>query len=615
MPLRNVPIKRKLILAILITASTVLLLTAVAFISLEIANFRREILRDVSTLGEVLAANSTASLAFQNEADAEEVLAALRAEPQILAAALYTEDGELFAAYPKNSPDPEPLSHSPGHVFTSDHLLVTQPVVQDNRILGYLHLTGDLAAVNQRIAVALAIAALILGLSLLIAFILSNLLQATISRPILALAGTARTISRTNDFSIRAAKEGNDEVGVLTEDFNRMLEHIDEQNNILRESEERFRMMVESVKDYAIVALDRDGKVASWNAGAERFKGYQSSDILGKSFAIFYPPEDVSAGKPAEELRIAAQEGRYEITAERLRKDGQKFWAQVTLAPVRNPEGELIGFTQVTRDITERKQAEEQILQLNAELEQRVRARTSQLEEANKQLESFSYSVSHDLRAPLRHIQGYAEMLAEEIEGKLSPEADRFLRTIKNSSVEMGQLIDDLLAFSRMGRTELNLKPISPNELIDETIAALELSTKDRNIEWTIHPLPKIVGDAPTLKQVFANLIGNAVKYSRQRDPAQIEIGQSGEKDGRPILFVRDNGAGFDMRYAKNLFGVFQRLHRSDEFEGTGIGLATVRRIIARHGGEIWAEAAVNQGATFYFTLDPAPEPKENSSS
>ena len=255
----------------------------------------------------------------------------------------------------------------------------------------------------------------------------------------------------------------------------------------------------------------------------------------------------------------------------------------------------------------ERKRAEEEIRTLNRELERRVAERTAQLLRANKELEAFSYSVSHDLRAPLRHIEGYVAMLQRVTQGTLPAKAEHYLDTITAASVQMGNLIDNLLAFSRMSVEQMTEAHVDLASLVEEVVQGLQLATSDREITWRVGPLPVVIGDRSMLRQVLANLVDNAVKYSRKRERAEIEIGVAGQEDGRCILFVRDNGAGFDMRYYDKLFGVFHRLHAADDFEGTGIGLATVRRIIDRHGGRTWAKGAVDEGATFYFTLHVAP--------
>lgn len=238
----------------------------------------------------------------------------------------------------------------------------------------------------------------------------------------------------------------------------------------------------------------------------------------------------------------------------------------------------------------------------NAELEQRVRERTAQVEQANKELESFSYSVSHDLRAPLRHITGFVDLLRKELSDSTTAKTGRFLTVIADAARQMGALIDDLLVFSRMGRVEMQKTVVNTNEVVEKSIASLEPETKGRNILWKKTPLPQLQVDPAMLRQVFVNLIANAIKYSRTRDPAHIQIDYE-KKENEVVIFIRDNGVGFDMRYAGKLFGVFQRLHQADEFEGTGIGLANVRRIIQRHGGRTWAEGIVDGGATFYFSL------------
>lgn len=379
-----------------------------------------------------------------------------------------------------------------------------------------------------------------------------------------------------------------------------------EAEEILRNSEERFRMMVTAVQDYAIYMLSADGKVMSWNAGAQRLKGYRAEEIIGKHFSTFYNQDVIEQGKAARGLQIAAVEGRFEDEGWRVHKDGPQFWANVIITALRDETGQLRGFSKVTRDLTERKKAEEKILQLNAELEQRVVVRTAELLAANKELESFSYSISHDLRAPLRHVQGYAAMLATSTAGALPGKAQRYLQTIIDASADMAQLIDDLLAFSRLGRSEMRGVQVNVEEVAREIIREFEMTVGDRQIAWNVEFLPQVIGDLPMLKQVLVNLIGNAIKYTSKQESAAIHIGYRGCEDDQPIFFVRDNGAGFDMRYVHKLFGVFQRLHRVDEFEGTGIGLAIVRRIVARHGGRVWAEGALDSGATFYFTLPPA---------
>jgi PAS domain S-box-containing protein len=372
----------------------------------------------------------------------------------------------------------------------------------------------------------------------------------------------------------------------------------------LMRSDQRLSEMIEHVRDYAIYMLDAKGRVASWNSGAERLLGYTAAEIMGKGFGTFFTSEDVQHGIPDQTLRRAAEEGRSLEEGWRVRKDGTRIWIQGTLTALRDEQGQLRGFTKVARDMTAEQEAREEIRRLNEELEQRVRERTAQLEAANQELEAFSYSVSHDLRAPLRHIAGYVEIMQRE-STKLDEGGKHHLETIAGSARQMGRLIDALLAFSRMGRAEMHQQRVNLTRLIDEARNELAEEMQGREIEWKIGPLPATRGDPFMLRQVLINLLSNAIKYTRPRPRAVIEIGGEDQKL-ETIFHVRDNGVGFDMKYATKLFGVFERLHPATEFEGSGIGLANVRRIIHRHGGRTWAEGVFNVGATFYFSLPKA---------
>ncbi len=367
--------------------------------------------------------------------------------------------------------------------------------------------------------------------------------------------------------------------------------------------------MVEGVSDYAIYMLDDAGRVATWNTGAERIEGYPAGEIVGKPFATFFPAQDVQDGLPGWLLKRAAAEGRIVNEGWRVRKDGSRFWSQGVIRALRDEKGRLYGYSKIAHDVTRQKNAEAEIRRLNDELEQRVRERTAQLEVANRELEAFSYSVSHDLRAPLRHIMGYVRILEHDAASSLDEASRQHLRTIASSAKNLGDLIDALLGFSRMGRSELNWRPVNLAALFEQARQELRGEIEGRDVEWQIGPLPVVQGDAVLLQQVMVNLVSNALKYTRSRPRARIEIVAT-ESENEFTVSIRDNGVGFKMEHADKLFGVFQRLHPASEFEGIGIGLANVSRIIRRHGGRVWARGAVNRGATFCFSMPRKPKPQ-----
>jgi len=364
-------------------------------------------------------------------------------------------------------------------------------------------------------------------------------------------------------------------------------------------SEERYRSLVELSPDALFVQIG-DRIVFINTAGVKLLGAHKAKEIIGCSPLSFVHPDD----RRRIEQRICKlyEDHRplHFVEHRIIRLDGTALDVEMAGTPLVF-EGKQAAQV-ILHDITERKRSEEEIRRLNLELEQRVVERTAELEAANKELEAFSYSVSHDLRAPLRHIEGFVEILKATKYHILDDEARRHLQTIADSSRQMGKLIDDLLGFSRTTRVELRKVNVNLDDIIQSVLHEMEPDTKDRKIEWKIGKMPQVEGDPGLLRQVFYNLISNALKYTRTRAVAVIEIG-SLKSDTEVIIFVKDNGVGFDPRYAQKLFGVFQRLHRAAEFEGTGIGLANVRRIISRHGGRTWAESKLDDGASFYFSL------------
>jgi PAS domain S-box-containing protein len=370
----------------------------------------------------------------------------------------------------------------------------------------------------------------------------------------------------------------------------------------LKESEALFRAAFENAT-VGICMVGMDGRFLNSNRKLFEILGYTNAELGRLRFNDITHDEDKDLGAMLVKQAVAGEINNINFEKRYLHKNGRIVWAHVSSTIIRNLAGEAQFFFSHIQDISLRKQVEEKFYKLNRKLEQRVRQRTAELEKVNKELEAFAYSVSHDLRTPLRHIDGFIELLQKKLGNAQDKQARHYMDAISEAAAKMGLLIDDFLSFSRVNRQTMEFRPVVLNPLVRDVIGELEHDTTGRTIHWRIDDLPVVSGHAAMLRIVLANLIENAVKFTRPREKARIEIGSLPGRNSEAVIFVRDNGVGFDMAYGDKLFGVFQRLHRTDEFEGTGIGLANVRRIITRHGGRTWAEGVPDRGATFYFTL------------
>ena len=367
----------------------------------------------------------------------------------------------------------------------------------------------------------------------------------------------------------------------------------------IKESEEQVQTIIKNAPD-AVIAMDEDGRIVKWNAKSEVLFGWTEGEVIGRPLNdIIIPHRYRESHQKGVHHFLRTGEGAVlnkTIEIQALHKNDYEFDISLSISPTIVKEKYLfVGFV---RNITEQKAAREKIMSLNTDLAQNI----DKLEASNKELDAFSYSVSHDLRAPLRAIHGYTKMLSEGHTDKLDDEGKRLMETVLRNTVKMGRLIDDLLTFSKLGKKDLRITAVDMTKLATSILNDIRYSSPSIKANIVIHPLLPVDGDSSLLSQVFTNLISNAIKYSEGKDTPVIEIGSREEED-EAIYYVKDNGAGFDMKYYDKLFGVFQRLHREEEFEGTGVGLALVKRIITRHGGRVWGEAEVGMGATFYFSL------------
>lgn len=468
---------------------------------------------------------------------------------------------------------------------------------------------------NGRLQMLTSMGAAGLVITLLITLI-SIFIAWSITRPLERLTVAVETITE-GEINQVVEIQTRDEIGVLAGAFNRMTSQLHETLEALQNGEQKLKAVIYGSPIPQFV-IGTDHKVIYWNKALEEISNIKAELVIGtrKHWTAFYDEERPClvdlviegdhAGIPVwyegKYSRSKLVTGAYEAVDyfPKLGENGK--WLVFTAAPISDSTGAIIGAVETLEDITERKRVEEEIYQLNTQLEQRVAERTAELETAINEMEAFSYSISHDLRSPIRSMDGFSTILLEEHTEDLPEATQRYLNHVQDSARQMGRLIDDLLAYSRLSRKPIKKQSVDMEELVVEALNRLEAERKERRVEITIGSLSQCTGDAEMLSQVWEKYISNALKFTRERENARIEIGCQ-MINGGCVYFVKDNGVGFDMRYADKLFGVFQRLHNVKEFEGTGVSLAIAQRIIQRHGGRVWAEGEVDKGATFYFTL------------
>lgn len=362
-----------------------------------------------------------------------------------------------------------------------------------------------------------------------------------------------------------------------------------EQEQALRASEQRFRLLVSGVTDYAIYLLDLDGLVTSWNAGAQRFKGYQADEIIGRHFSTFYQPEDRAAGRPARALATARREGRYEDSGWRVRKDGTSFWAHVVVDLIRDDDGQPIGYAKITRDISERRAADLRLRELTA---------------SNEELEQFIQVASHDLREPLRKVLAFCDLLVEDEGERLSPQGHGYLGSITAATRRMQGLLASLLSLSRVTSQGRSFDPCQLDVVLTDVRSDLQVAIAERGASIHCEALPELEADEAQMRQLFQNLIENSIKYARQGVAPEITVRALPEADPEFVrIECRDNGIGFEPQYAERIFGIFQRLHSRDQYGGAGVGLSICRKICVRHGGSISAEGHPGEGSRFTIRL------------
>ena len=622
----NTSIQKKLMQLIMLICGAVLFVACASFFVYELITYRKIARDELETLGKVTATNSTSSLAFNVKEDAQEVLKALSVQKHIAAAVLYDKDGQLFAAYPEKIDSANlPAKHNgSGFDFRNSYIEGYQPVILGNKRIGTLFLKSDMKAVYKRFSFYGLIALLFFLFAFLLTYLLSRRLHRSVSEPILQLAEKARLISERKDYSVRADKKSNDEIGILTDAFNHMLTQIQAQNieihalnnnleekiavrtwelqeanKALTEQNEFIQTIIDASIDL-IAVFDRDLNYLILNQYAARVFQRNREDVIGKNILQVFPQ---MKDKPLIQHLHNALNGKF-VHVAAYQSQLADAWFENFLIPLKDQNDNIDRVLLIGHDITETMRANEKLRQLNSELEK-----------SNRDLEQFAYVASHDLQEPLRKIMTFSDLSERNIH---NPEIQkRYLQKISSSAGRMTELIKAVLNYSRLSRTGVELTDVDLNLIIEQLQTDLELLIQEKGARIVSEKLPVIKGIPLQLSQLFLNLFTNALKFSERPPvitirvvPVTPEESQEADlpkqdSDFLKILFS-DNGIGFEQQYANRLFSIFQRLHSSDSYAGTGIGLALCKKIVENHGGAITVESEPGKGTTFflYFPYD-----------
>ena len=595
--LKNIPIKQKLMIIIMVTTASALLLSGVGIVAFDSLLFRQSLERDLSTLAQIIADNSTAALAFNDPQSASETLAALRARPHLVDACVYRTDGTALASYTR----PGARSACPAAEardalrFTSRGLLVSRAILLSGRRIGTLVLLYDLGEISERMKLYGATVVAVLLVSSLIALLLSSMLRAVIATPISQLVRATTSVSETGDYSVRAQRLSGDELGVLVDRFNGMLAGIQSRESSLRralrdreealqdakKAHERFRFMAESMPQKIFTATP-GGEGDYFNRQWIEYTGMTLEQIKDEGWTQYLHPDDLDT--TVESWRRSIETGEPFHAQQRVRRvDGVYRWHLFRARAMRDAQGNISLWIGSNTEIHEQKEKEEELRQ------------------ANEDLQQFAYSASHDLQEPIRNVAVYSEIISKRYYNVLDSDGRQFLGFLTEGGRRLATLIDDLLTYTRAGVIEGDLTAVDSSAVLQHALSSLAEAIRENDASVAYDALPQVCMGESHLQQVFQNLIGNALKYRRE-DPPQIYI--SAVHLGATWRFsVRDNGIGIDPHYKEVIFGVFKRLHRDQKYSGTGIGLAICQRVVERYGGRIWVESSPGEGATFFFTV------------